>query len=135
MDERPDGVRLLALARASLLDEILPTLPGDLSYGARLIANAMAIAARELESGTAPRQAERESLARLHGEDKEALPGLAETETLDEALQRLTWRLSAEIRGGRRDGDPEVFAVLIAGAQDKLAIANPRALSGGENNA
>ncbi len=135
MGERPDGVRLLALARASLLDEILPTLPDEIGFGARLIANAMAIAARELESGTAPRQAEREALARLYGEDKEGLPGLAETETLDEALQRLTWRLSADIRGGRRDGDPEIFAILVAGTQARLSIANPRALSGGEHNA
>ncbi len=128
-------MRLLELARAALLDELLPALPRDLSYSARLAANAMAIAARELETGAAPRQAERKALARLLGEDKEGLPGLADTETLDEALQRLTWRIAAEIRAGGRDGDPEVFAMLRESARARLKIANPRALSGSGKDA
>ena len=134
MHERPDGVRLLVLARAALLDELLPALPPEQAYTARLAANAVAIAARELETGSAPREAEREALARLLGEDKEALPGLAETETLEEALQRLTWRLAAEIRAGGRDGDRQVFAALKAGAQARLAIANPGALPEDDNH-
>jgi Domain of unknown function (DUF6285) len=134
MRERPDGVRLLELARAAVLDELLPALPAKLSYSARLAANAMAIAARELESGSAAREAEREGLGRLLGDDKEALPGLAGTETLDEALQRLTWRLAAEIRGGGRDADPRTFAILREGAIARLEIANPRALSGDDKD-
>jgi uncharacterized protein DUF6285 len=131
MRERPDGVRLLELARAAVLDELLPALPQKLAYSARLAVNAMAIAARELETGNSPREIERENLGRLLGDDREALPGLAGTETLDEALQRLTWRLAAEIRAGGRDGDPRVFATLKECAIARLEIANPRALSGG----
>ena len=41
-----DGLRLLRLARRELLDNVLPTLEGDARYRARLIANAMKIAAR-----------------------------------------------------------------------------------------
>ena len=47
----PDGVRLLTLARRELLDNLLPLLEGDVRYRARLIANAMKIAACELQSG------------------------------------------------------------------------------------
>ena len=130
MRERPDGVRLLELARATVLDELLPALPPELTYSARLAANAMAIAARELETGSRARKAQREGLGHLLGDDKEALPGLAATETLDEALQRLTWRLAAEIRAGGRDADPHVFAILKENAIARLEIANPRALSG-----
>jgi Domain of unknown function (DUF6285) len=133
--ERPDGLRLLELARATLLDELLPALPPEHTYAARLAANAMAIAARELETGNAPREAEREALGRLLGDDKETLPGLAGTETLEEALQRLTWRLAAEIRGGKRDAEPGVFAILKEGALARLRIANPRALFEDEKDA
>ena len=134
MGEHPDGVRLLELARAALLDELLPALPRELTYTARLAANAMAIAARELETGSTPRAIERDVLGRLFGDDKETLAGLAKTETSQEALQRLTWRLVAEIRAGRRDGDPDVFAILMEGALARLAIANPHALIGDKRN-
>jgi len=128
MAERPDGVKLLNLARTAVLEELLPALPPGRTYTARLAANAMAIAARELETGTGPRELERDAYRRLLGNDKEALPGLAETETLNEALQRLTWRLVAEVRAGGRDGDPATHEVLMQGARARLAIVNPRAL-------
>ncbi len=135
MRERPDGVRLLELAREVLLDELLPALPSELGYSARLAANAMAIAARELEAGNAPREIECEALGHLLGDDHEASPGLANTETLDEAIQRLSWRLAAEIRAGGRDADPGVFAALTEGARARLKIANPRALLEHKNDA
>lgn len=47
----PDAARLLALARAELLNELLPQLDGISRYRARLIANALQIARRELEAG------------------------------------------------------------------------------------
>lgn len=45
----PDGADLLATARRVLLDELLPQLPRDRTYEALMVANAMAIAARELD--------------------------------------------------------------------------------------
>lgn len=46
MLEQPDAADLLATARAALLEKLLPALPAHLHYEARMIANAMAIAAR-----------------------------------------------------------------------------------------
>ena len=46
MLEQPDARDLLATARAALLEKLLPALPAPLHYEARMIANAMAIAAR-----------------------------------------------------------------------------------------
>lgn len=46
MLEQPDAADLLATARASLLEKLLPALPPELHYEARMIANAMAIAGR-----------------------------------------------------------------------------------------
>ena len=127
MPERPDGAHLLRLARASLLDELAAELGDGSRYTARLIANAMAIAARELEAGEGPRQAEREALAKLFREDREQTPSLAQAETLDEALQRLRWRLAAEIRGGERDADAKVHALLREVAATRLKIVKPGA--------
>jgi hypothetical protein len=44
--EAPEGPGLLATARDALLQEILPKLSGTDAFTARMIANAMAIAAR-----------------------------------------------------------------------------------------
>lgn len=46
MLEQPDAADLLATARATLLEKLLPALPAHLHYEARMVANAMAIAAR-----------------------------------------------------------------------------------------
>jgi len=51
MRVRPDGAELLRVARAELLERLLPQLPASHHYAARMVANAMAIAAREM---TAP---------------------------------------------------------------------------------
>ncbi len=42
---------LLEIARQTLLEQVLPVLPGELRYPALMIANAMAIAARESRLG------------------------------------------------------------------------------------
>lgn len=47
MRESPDGPALLDIARHVLLRELLPLLPSSNHYAARMVANAMAIAARE----------------------------------------------------------------------------------------
>lgn len=46
MLEQPDAADLLNTAREALLGKLLPALPAHLHYEARMIANAMAIAAR-----------------------------------------------------------------------------------------
>jgi len=53
MKVEPAGAELLRVARASLLESLLPLLPAESHYTARMVANAMAIAARELEQPSA----------------------------------------------------------------------------------
>lgn len=48
MRVEPRGAELLRVARAELLESLLPQIPESHHYAARMIANAMAIAAREL---------------------------------------------------------------------------------------
>lgn len=47
MSRLPEACDLLLTARATLLDRLLPALPEDLHYDARMIANTLAIASRE----------------------------------------------------------------------------------------
>jgi hypothetical protein len=46
--DRPRGAELLAVARRALLEELVPALPEDRRYQALMVANALAIAGREL---------------------------------------------------------------------------------------
>lgn len=92
----PDAARLLDLARAELLNAILPQLEGEGRYRARLIAKALQIAAQELAAG--PEDPEEAALRR----DLAAAAGLAPGTPLRDAL-----------RSGALDGDPAVHALLL----------------------
>ena len=50
MNDRPAAMELLAIARASLVEDVLPSVPEPMRYEMRMIANALAIAERELAS-------------------------------------------------------------------------------------
>lgn len=128
MPDRPDGAALLELARGHLLEELLPELPEGKRLGARLIANAMAIAARELKAGDEPGGDELASLARLYGEAAGTDGPRDPVERIGDAIQRLSWRLTSEIRGGALDGNSEVYEHLRAGAESRLRLTNPKAV-------
>jgi len=68
MKVEPAGAELLRVARASLLESLLPLLPAESHYTARMVANAMAIVARELEQ---PSAASVPDAARLASEIRE----------------------------------------------------------------
>ena len=102
MLEKPDAADLLATAREVLLTELLPALPPDKAFAARMVASAMALAIRE---GAA---------------DITALP------TRDLAL------LAREIRAGTHDpGTPrhaEVLEFLRTYARLRASVSAPKAL-------
>jgi len=127
MHDRPDGAHLLRLARRSLLDTLVPALPDEERFTARLVAKAMSIAASEMEIGAADARALRQGLEDLFGEVRDTVETAAEAETLAEVLERLNWRLAAEIRAGGRDADPEVHALLAQAAEARLKIVKPKA--------
>ncbi|MEK7877236.1 MAG: DUF6285 domain-containing protein [Pseudomonadota bacterium] len=124
MNDRPDATELLEIARRTLLDDVLPRLPGDLRYRALMIANAMAIAAREHAAGDTDASAELARLLEFYGEPRPTLAGSA----LRAALSGYNQRLAADIRAGRCDGWIGLRDHLAQTTTDKLAIANPKAL-------
>ncbi len=115
MRERPDGAELLAVAREVLLEELLPLLPGDRAYSARMIANAMGIAERQLRSGDGPQEGARKALSALLGREG-ALP----------ALMR---EFSVRIRQGQFDDSAEARELLWASTVQRARESAPKALS------
>ncbi len=126
MRDHPDGTELLHHARALLLGEWLRALPEDLRHQARLNAQALAIAAAEHTAGTGPLEAEADALAELYGEVR--TPAAREAEAVEETLLRLNWRLASEIRGAKRNGESQVYAILHAAMLARLREVNPKLL-------
>jgi hypothetical protein len=102
MLEKPDAADLLATAREVVLNELLPALPPEKAFAARMVANAIAIALREARA------------------DVVSLP------SADLAA------LAQEIRGGAHDpGTPTHEATrdfLRAYARLRASVSAPKAL-------
>jgi hypothetical protein len=126
---RPTGAELLAEARRLLLDNLLALLPPERQYDARMIANALAIAARELEAGDEPVRTALKDVAALYDEPVDL--GAA-TAVLQQRLADFDRRLAEDIRGGRFDTTDAqrdaVQAYLRATVLARLRISNPKAL-------
>jgi hypothetical protein len=128
MRDRPSGAELLEQARATLLEELLDHLPAAKRYTGLMVANAMAIAMRELLAGEGPHRAELTGLAEYYGGGTPKEPDGA---TVQEALLRLNRRLAEDLRVGRLDAEARVFLLLRSATADKLRESNPKALHSG----
>ena len=124
--DEPDALGLLAIARETLLKELVPLLPAERRYDALMVASAIAAAAREIEAGAAPLAEELRGLARL----LEATPGEGPPET---ELLRLNTDLAGRIRAGAFDERgprrAELIRHLKATTVRKLRETNPKYLA------
>lgn len=121
MRDRPLGAELLDIARTTLREKLLKSLPAELHYEALMIANAMAIAGRQLEFGEQP---EREELAGL----TKLLNETAKPENLRSELVRLNKLFAQKIRVGEFDQSADAKAALWAAAVQKCKESAPKAL-------
>lgn len=130
MTDISDAADLIATAREALLNQIVPALEGGQRYTAFMIANAMAIAAREHKLHVDAVRSEVSRTRKLLlaiGRPATDTKGEAEADVLT-----LTRRaLAHAIRDGAFDA-PDRAAVLTAEllhiAGDLVAISNPKAL-------
>jgi hypothetical protein len=117
---RPDARDLITLARETIATELAPTLQGEQRYQALMVANALAIALRELEHAEDVRApaGERRRLQELYGDSVDA----------GEDLTRLNQRLAQDIRRGDLDGavDLGLRRLFRAQVSERLRISNPR---------
>jgi hypothetical protein len=106
--EEPGAADLLATARDVLLNELLPALPAEKAFAARMVANAMAIAARDAAQD---RAWEAQALARMGGDAR---------------------AFAAAIRAGTHDpgtpGHAATAALLDELTRARCAVSAPRAL-------
>jgi aminoglycoside phosphotransferase (APT) family kinase protein len=116
---------LLTIARDALLSSLLPALAGEDRYTALMVANAVAIAARESALGDA---ATKREVERLRSLTTDIVPPDDPDANDVAALRR---RVTAAIRDGRFDDDAHARALLCALLDicaDRVAISNPKAL-------
>jgi hypothetical protein len=131
MRDQPTGDQLLDTARAILREELIPALPADKRHAALMIANAMAIAARQLRKGDAPERDELATLSRilsLPADDADA-----PREALRERLIERNRELCRWIRGGCTDAGrlrETVREHLLHTTRRKVEESNPKALGG-----
>ncbi|MGK8436804.1 DUF6285 domain-containing protein [Ectopseudomonas hydrolytica] len=113
---------LLSTARGLLLAEVLPALPPHLHYECRMIASALAMAAREITDGDRAVCLEVEALAQILQTQGE------ETTSRDAAVARV----SELIRQGvfdRQASRQLLLEGLLKITQARLTISNPRVLT------
>ena len=128
MRNHPTGDELLDTARDVLREELIPALPAAQRHNALMIANAMAIAARQLRAGDEPEQEELASLAHILGISAAPPAG-----PLREALAARNRTLGRWIRAGRCESGElrtKVFQHLVHTTRRRLEESNPKALGG-----
>jgi len=128
MPDRPDGAALLEEARRTLIETLLPVLPPERRYDGLMVANAMAIVAREAAQEDAPLREGVELLAALF-----PASAAASSENLRARLLELEALLAREIRTGlcdapgpRRDAARDY---LRRSSTARARVSNPKALS------
>lgn len=114
---RPDAAALLQTARQTLFSQLLPALPKELHYEARMMANAMIIAVREQQLG--------ESCAAQERQNLQALLGNSQSQLSEQALRV---QLGKAIRQGKFDHQRQLGELLLQITHAKLAISNPKAV-------
>jgi hypothetical protein len=130
-----DAADLMATAREALLNEVLPSLPKDRRYAGLMIANVMAMAAREHAHGGAALRAEAERLRTLLG----GFDPLATrpSDGNDDELRALRRALSVAIRRGRfdeRSSRRTLESHIALTATDWVAISNPKVVRSKRND-
>jgi hypothetical protein len=131
MSTRPAAADLLEEARRTLVETLLPLLPAEHRYDVLMIANAMAIAARDARIGDENLRTEIRDLAAFLSAP---LPELAASPELRATLLEWERRLAQDIRrgaynaaGARHDA---LRRYLRASTEGRLRLTNPKALAG-----
>lgn len=122
MNDHPNALELVRIAHQTLTQDVLPGAKPEQIYALRMIANALGIATRELESHDANTAAEARSLDALYGETQNTL-----------GLHSRNRQFAQDIRRGAFETNNAAVAALrqhlLATARAKLAAAYPKGLS------
>jgi hypothetical protein len=128
MHDRPTVAELLDAVRGFLENDAVGALEGTAKFHARVAANVLAIAARELELEPGQLHAEWRRLDALLG----SAPAPGDLAALRQGIRARTEELCERIRRGDADGGSfraAAFAHVRATVREKLAVANPKLLA------
>ena len=126
MNNAPDGAELLRVAQKVLRERLMPGIGEDRRYEALMVANAMAIASRELQAGESDLRRELRMLTQLYGDTTVGESG----SSTKEKVASLNKRLARDIRSGVLDGAcaQGVRALLKSQVTARLRVSNPKYL-------
>ena len=121
MRDRPDRDALLAIARETLLKDLLPQIAAEHRMTVLMVARALEIVGREIVAGDAADMAFGAGVAAVY---ERALPCEAA------AFDVLARRLAVDIRADALTPDRKraVHVLLLAEARARVALGNPRYL-------
>lgn len=132
MRDTPDAASLLNVARDVVRSALVPNLPASRRYEGLMVANALAIAARQFEAASFSEGEERDWVTTILSESGAAPVRGDTTDSERSALIAANRRLCAEIRAGRYDPEKPLAARLMEHlrrtTRAKLAESNPKAL-------
>lgn len=112
MLDDPNPIEILEVVAAMIRDQLVPQLPPDAVFHARVAANAIDLVRRQLESGEALEQASHERLQSLLGREGKAAD--------------LEQELSQRIRSGSLTADsPGLIEHLMAVTMAKMSVDQP----------
>ena len=114
--DSPTAKALLETAISLLRNQVLPNTPAAQKLNLLMIANAMAIAAREFDGSIELEVTTISDLKRLYPDE------------MREDLAELKSILSSDIRSGKFDDSDAVYSVLVENTRRRLEISNPRHL-------
>lgn len=116
--DHPDGAALLKTARSVLLSQLIPALPPEQQYNARMIASAMSLAMREHAHGSTVRDAQQQAIQAYYQDQG---MGKSAAGVVD---------LAHDIREGRFTPAQQssLFALVDHLLRLKLMLSNPKRL-------
>ena len=122
MNDHPNALELIRIAHQTLASDVLPNAKPEHLYALRMIANALGIAIRELESHDANAASETSGLNALYRETKDT-----------EDLHARNRQFAQDIRSGAFESsgaqEADLRQHLVATARAKLVVAYPKALA------
>lgn len=119
--DSPTAKALLETAISLLRNQVLPNTPAAQKLNLLMIANAMAIAAREFEGSSELDVSAMSDLKRLY------------PDKVRDDFAELNSILSSDIRSGKFDDSDAVYSILVENTRRRLKISNPRHLSYSES--
>jgi len=123
MRDQPDAAGLLEIARETLRGDLIDALPAGKRYEALMIANAIAIAARQMTAGDEP-------FANEASELRDILGSKGDLKDLNHELAR---RLRAGAFGPGTPDRDRIYDILWQATEQKVRESNPKYLASFDN--